>query len=225
LSLFQAFHLWHFIFFRSGVINFVAVTLALFELGYKSGGCRIDSGDLAYLSKEVRSRLRRVAGLDPTLKWMEDIIIVASNDINEETIMSLNEQSHENDAFGGGKNLVTCQKQPALGCVYKLVALSGHPKIKLSQEVSKITIPGRKKCFRLYGKTGYAILDLMVLEEEPEPQANKQILCRHPFEESKRALVVASRVEPLHEVFWSDGRIVKELPDLAAIKVAFSFFF
>ncbi|PIO75401.1 hypothetical protein TELCIR_02555 [Teladorsagia circumcincta] len=132
--------------------------------------------------------------------------------------MSLNEQSHEIDAYGVGTHLVTCQKQPALGCVYKLVALSGHPKIKLSQEVSKITIPGRKKCFRLYGKTGYAILDLLMLEDEAEPKANQQILCRHPFQESKRALVVASRVEPLHEVFWCDGKITKELPDLKTIK-------
>uniref|UniRef100_A0A183GIR1 Nicotinate phosphoribosyltransferase n=1 Tax=Heligmosomoides polygyrus TaxID=6339 RepID=A0A183GIR1_HELPZ len=233
---------------RSGVINFIAVTLALFELGYKSVGCRIDSGDLAYLSKEVRSRLRKVAELDKDLEWVQNVSIVASNDINEETIMSLNEQSwdpkemkvyghfvynttqssvyrsafqHEIDVFGVGTHLVTCQKQPALGCVYKLVALSGHPKIKVSEEVSKITIPGRKRCFRLYGKSGYAILDLMTLEDEPAPKTNEQILCRHPFQarESKRALVVASRVEPLHELYWCGGEIVQDLPDLCTIKV------
>ncbi|EYB83143.1 hypothetical protein Y032_0342g3042 [Ancylostoma ceylanicum] len=215
---------------RSGVINFVAVTLALFDLGYKSIGCRIDSGDLSYLSKEVRTRFGKVAELHPSLDWIQTLIIVASNDINEETIMSLNEQSvsdrgsvcrvveHEIDAFGVGTHLVTCQKQPALGCVYKLVALSGHPKIKLSQEVSKITIPGRKKCFRLYGKTGYCILDLMTLSEEDEPGKNTQILCRHPFEESKRALVVASKVETLHQVFWADGAIAQELPSINAIR-------
>ncbi|RCN28330.1 putative nicotinate phosphoribosyltransferase [Ancylostoma caninum] len=252
---------------RSGVINFVAVTLALFDLGYKSAGCRIDSGDLSYLSKEVRARFGKVAELyvsaapvlilrpprtltcsrHPSLDWIQSLTIVASNDINEETIMSLNEQSHEIDAFGVGTHLVTCQKQPALGCVYKLVALSGHPKIKLSQEVSKITIPGRKKCFRLYGKTGYCILDLMTLSEEDEPKMNTQILCRHPFEartseeshqcfciaskscyvshflfqllqESKRALVVASKVESLHQVFWTDGAIAQELPSINAIR-------
>lgn len=64
---------------------------------------------------------------------------------------------------------------------FQLVALSGSPKIKLSAEVAKITIPGRKKCYRLYGKEGYGICDLMTLEDEPKPTENEPILCRHPF--------------------------------------------
>lgn len=60
--------------------------------------------------------------------------------------------------------------------------MDGIPKIKLSQDVVKITIPGRKKCFRLYGKAGYCILDLMTLGDEPDPEPNMEILCRHPFE-------------------------------------------
>ncbi|KAK0410455.1 hypothetical protein QR680_005140 [Steinernema hermaphroditum] len=204
---------------RSGVINFCAVTLALNELGFRSLGCRIDSGDLSYLSKEVRARFRKVAEIDPEkLGWFADLGIVASNDINEETIMSLNEQRHEIDAFGVGTHLVTCQKQPALGCVFKLVAISGQPKIKLSQDVVKITIPGRKKCYRLFGRNGFAILDLMTLGEESEPKVGEQILCRHPFEESKRALVIPSRVERLHDTFWSDGEIQKKLPSLLEMK-------
>uniref|UniRef100_A0A8R1I0W0 Nicotinate phosphoribosyltransferase n=1 Tax=Caenorhabditis japonica TaxID=281687 RepID=A0A8R1I0W0_CAEJA len=203
---------------RSGVVNFVAVSLALHDLGYRSMGCRIDSGDLSYLSKELRNVFIKVAGLKTEFNFFETMPIVASNDINEETIMSLNEQQHEINAFGVGTHLVTCQKQPALGCVYKLVAQSSQPKIKLSQDVKKITIPGKKKCYRIYGKNGYAILDLMMLENEPEPKPNEQILCRHPFEESKRALVNASKIERLHNVYWKDGELTAALPTLNEIK-------
>ncbi|EGT53850.1 hypothetical protein CAEBREN_18647 [Caenorhabditis brenneri] len=204
---------------RSGVVNFVAVSLALHDFGYRSMGCRIDSGDLSYLSKELRSRFKAVSTLKPEYAFFEKMTIVASNDINEETIMSLNEQKHSIDAFGVGTHLVTCQKQPALGCVYKLVAQSDRPKIKLSQDVSKITIPGKKKCYRIFGKNGFAILDLMMLDSEPEPQPNQQILCRHPFEESKRALVNASKIVRLHEVYWSQGKITTPLPTLNDIKL------
>uniref|UniRef100_A0A914WMA7 Nicotinate phosphoribosyltransferase n=2 Tax=Plectus sambesii TaxID=2011161 RepID=A0A914WMA7_9BILA len=198
---------------RSGIVNFCAVAMALHDLGYRPHGIRIDSGDLAYLSKEVRARLVKVADCY-SLEWFRALTIVASNDINEETIMSLNEQQHSIDAFGVGTHLVTCQKQPALGCVYKLVAVSGEPKIKLSQEVAKITLPGRKRSYRLFGKSGFHILDLMMLDDEPPPQVNQSILCRHPFEESKRAIVVPTRVEPLHVQFWGENRILVDLPTL-----------
>jgi nicotinate phosphoribosyltransferase len=78
-----------------------------------------------------------------------------------------------------------------------LVTKSGLPKIKISQDVVKITIPGRKRCYRLYGKGGFAILDLMMLDDEPEPAINVEILCRHPFEESKRAKVIPAKIEQL----------------------------
>lgn len=77
-------------------------------------------------------------------------IVVASNDINEQVINELNEKNHQIDVFGIGTNLVTCQAQPALGMVYKLVEMNGVPKIKLSEEKEKILIPGRKKVFRVY---------------------------------------------------------------------------
>uniref|UniRef100_A0A914Z2Z1 Nicotinate phosphoribosyltransferase n=1 Tax=Panagrolaimus superbus TaxID=310955 RepID=A0A914Z2Z1_9BILA len=203
---------------RSGVINFIAVSLVLHDLGYRSLGCRIDSGDLSYLSKEIRVRFKQIAAMSSDLEWFALTKIIASNDINEETIMSLNDQQHEINSFGVGTHLVTCQKQPALGCVYKLVAVSGQPKIKLSQEVVKITIPGRKKCYRLYSQNGRCLLDLLTLDDEKPPGINNPILCRHPFEESKRAYANPGRVESLHDLVWSDGKIVCERPTLHEMK-------
>uniref|UniRef100_A0A0R3PWS0 nicotinate phosphoribosyltransferase n=1 Tax=Angiostrongylus costaricensis TaxID=334426 RepID=A0A0R3PWS0_ANGCS len=213
----------------SGVINFISVTLALFLLGYRSVECRIDSGNLAYLSKEVRRRLRMVAGFHFPVnrlifwgryfRWIEFLLIVASNDINEETIISLNEHVKsmlwkwyssrylsktassllcvQGMITGQCKNLVVVVKNVVnkLSDVFStlpktyfhLVVLSGHQKFKLNQELSKNTIPGLKRSFRLYGKSGFYILDLIVLEEEQDRVCNKPLLCRHPSEDRVNA--------------------------------------
>ena len=113
---------------RSGILNFAAVSMALFDLDYIAVGIRIDSGDLAYLSRMARENFAKVAkGFN--VSWFANVKIVASNDINEDTILSLNDQGHSIDCFGIGTHLVTCQKQPALGCVYKLVEINQKPKI------------------------------------------------------------------------------------------------
>ena len=76
--------------------------------------------------------------------------MVASNDINEKTLRELNENEHQIDAFGIGTNLVTCQAQPALGMVYKVVELQGTARMKFSEEIGKITLPGPKSVLRVY---------------------------------------------------------------------------
>jgi nicotinate phosphoribosyltransferase len=78
---------------------------------------------------------------------------VASNDIHEDVLFSLNQQGHEIDTYGIGTNLITCLKQPALGMVYKLVVSGETDRVKLSDSVSKITIPGSKTIYRFYSKT------------------------------------------------------------------------
>lgn len=184
------------------------MTLGLNELGYKAVGIRIDSGDLAYQSKIAHDLFSKVAD-HFNVNLFKHLMIVASNDINEETIISLNEQKHKINAFGIGTHLVTCQRQPALGCVYKLVEVMQRPCIKISLDVEKVTIPSRKNVYRLYGKEGYALLDLMAETEEDAPKVGEKILCRHPFQESKRCYATPSSVEKMLEIWWDEGKVNK----------------
>ncbi|XP_049521610.1 nicotinate phosphoribosyltransferase isoform X2 [Dermacentor silvarum] len=220
---------------RSGLLNFSAVAMALNDLGYRAVGIRIDSGDLAYLSSCAYNFFSELAD-KYSQEWFRSLTIVASNDINEETIISLNEQGHKINSFGIGTHLVTCQKQPALGCVYKLVEVKDLSCIKLSLDIQKVTIPGKKACYRLYGQQGYALLDLMQKMDEPPPEKGKRVLCRHPFQdktgdrtaakmdtylnswESKRAYVIPDYVEDLCLLWWDHGKIARDLPPLDAIR-------
>lgn len=96
---------------------------------------------------------------------------------------------------------MTCQRQPALGCVYKLVEINGQARIKLSQDVEKVTMPGNKNVYRLYSADEHALIDLVQKNNEPAPAVGQKVLCRHPFQESKRAYVIPSRVESLYKVY------------------------
>lgn len=204
---------------RSGIPNFCAVALALRDLGYKAIGIRLDSGDLAYLSCEARKFFQAIEK-DFGVPGFGKMNVTASNDLNEETLDHLNKQGHEVDAFGIGTYLVTCYAQAALGCVFKLVEINNQPRMKLSEDVSKVSIPCKKQCYRLYGKEGYALVDLMIGENEPAPKISERILCRHPFNESKRAYVVPQRVEELLKCFWrgSSEKGREELPPLKDIR-------
>ena len=202
---------------KSGLLNFAAVALALNDLGYTAIGIRIDSGDLAYLSRVARETFQSIAE-QFNVPWFANVQIVASNDINEDTILSLNDQGHSIDCFGIGTHLVTCQRQPALGCVYKLVEINGKPKIKLSQDVEKVTMPGKKNVYRLYSNDGKGLIDLLQRPDEPAPEVGKRVLCRHPFQESKRAWVIPAKVEPIYVVYWENGKIPIDIPSLTDIR-------
>jgi nicotinate phosphoribosyltransferase len=199
----------------SGVPNFLCVALALHEIGHRPIGIRLDSGDLAYLSKQTRQMFIAI-GERFQVEYFKHLNITASNDINEAVLNSLNEQEHSIDSFGIGTHLVTCQAQPALGMVYKLVEINGAPRIKLSEEIGKVTIPGRKQVYRMIGENGKALIDLMVGCDEKKPEINQKLLCLHPFEERRRVYVTPSKIIPLHELFWdgSKGGIVHDLPSL-----------
>ncbi len=120
-------------------------------------GIRIDSGDLAYLSKRVRKMLDD-AGL-------EDCKIVVSNSLDEYTITSILKQGGRIDSFGVGERLITAKSDPVFGAVYKIAAVEKdgayEPRIKVSETVEKITNPGFKRVYRIYGEEGYAVADLL----------------------------------------------------------------
>lgn len=148
---------------ESGLVNAMKVfNEVLVPKGLK-GGVRIDSGDLAYLSKEVRKRLDE--------NGFEDFSIVASNSLDEFKIESLLAQGAKIDSFGIGERLITAKSDPVFGGVYKLVAIENdgklQPKIKVSENVEKITTPAFKKVYRLYDKaTGKAEADYITLADE-----------------------------------------------------------
>jgi nicotinate phosphoribosyltransferase len=195
---------------KSGVPNFICVALGLLKLGYKPIGVRLDSGDLSYLSKETRKMLNDIgARTDP---YLSKCLIMASNEINKSILISLKQQGHEIDTFGIGTHLVTCDDQPAMGCIYKLVEVKGIPRIKLSQELSKMTIPGKKEAYRLFGEDGYSLLDLMIRVGDKPPDSETRVLCHHPFDHIKRVYVTPSKVIPLHHCVWDGKRIYPEVP-------------
>lgn len=148
---------------KSGVPNAIRVAKEILEpMGKRLKGIRLDSGDLAYLSKKARKMLDD-AGLT-------DCMIVASNSLDEFTIQSLISQGACIDSFGVGERLITSKSEPVFGAVYKLAAVKRNglfePRIKISENVEKITNPGFKKLYRVYDEKNKAIADLIACENE-----------------------------------------------------------
>eukprot|EP00532_Pseudo-nitzschia_australis_P008925 CAMPEP_0168179506 /NCGR_PEP_ID=MMETSP0139_2-20121125/9896_1 /TAXON_ID=44445 /ORGANISM="Pseudo-nitzschia australis, Strain 10249 10 AB" /LENGTH=601 /DNA_ID=CAMNT_0008099373 /DNA_START=76 /DNA_END=1881 /DNA_ORIENTATION=+ len=205
----------------SGLQNFLFVAKALDDFGYQPKGVRLDSGNLCALSSACRGAFERVVAEEPSRKpafGNGNLTIVASNDINEEALVEFSntKNGHGLTAFGIGTNLVTCQAQPALGCVYKLVESNKEPRIKLSQELVKVTVPGRKRVYRFYGlgpnNNRIPLVDYMCLAEEDPPKACRNndgdddgILCRNPFQQQDRIRIFPGRVEALHALVFDGG--------------------
>ncbi len=194
---------------KSGVPNFICVALSLLRIGYKPIGVRLDSGDLSYLSRGARRMFDAIGNkTDPNLS---KCTILVSNEINRAVLTSLGLQGHEIDTFGIGTHLVTCDDQPAMGCVYKLVEARGIPRIKLSQELNKMTIPGKKEAYRLFSADGHSLIDLMIKAGDKPPEPGMRVLCHHPFDPIKRVYVTPASVVPLHHCVWDGKRIYPEI--------------
>lgn len=201
---------------KSGVPNAIKVFDYLRANGHEPKGIRLDSGDLAYLSKKAREMLDK-AGY-PNAK------ICASGDLDEQLINSLKNQGAKIDIWGVGTKLITSADMPALGGVYKLSAvIDGNgeitPKIKVSDNTAKITNPGFKNIFRVYdNKTGKAEADFIGLRSEKPIDTSKPLVLTHPTERWKKIFFTDYTIRPLQVDIIKDGKLVYELPTLKEIK-------
>lgn len=183
-------------------------------LGKRPKGVRIDSGDIAYLSKESRKMLD-AAGY-------EDCGIVASNSLDEYTITDLFDQGAKLNSFGVGERLITAKSNPVFGGVYKLVAIEKEgklvAKIKISENVEKITTPGFKKVYRIYDRESHkANADLICMHSE-EINTSEPLEIFHPVHTWKRKTFTNYYVKDLLVPIFENGKCVYELPSLDEIK-------
>ncbi len=203
---------------KSGVPNAIKVFGELRAAGHEPKGIRLDSGDLAYLSKEARKMLDEAG--------YPNAIICASGDLDENSVRSLKEQGAKIDSWGIGTKLITSADMPALGGVYKLAAVfeDGReiPKIKLSDTTEKITNPGMKDVFRIYDKkTDKAVADLITRAGETVDEG-KPLELFHPVETWKRMTVENYRVRNIREPLIRNGKRVQKSRPLSEIHAAFA---
>jgi len=177
----------------SGIPHAIIVGREMKQQGRRLKAIRLDSGDLAYLSKKAR-RMLDEAGL-------REVKIAVSNQLDEFLIKSLLDQKAPIDLFGVGTNLVTGQPDAALDGVYKLAYANAQPRIKLSESMEKITLPGRKQAFRLRREEDLAGADVVALSNE-----TNITLMHHPFDPLKSLAIGEYDKEPLLHKVMENGR-------------------
>ena len=198
---------------RSGLPNAMRVFEEELKPRGLSGGVRIDSGDLAYLSKEIRKILDE--------NGFTDAKIVASNSLDEFTIESLLSQGARIDSFGIGERLITAKSDPVFGGVYKLVGIENdgkiQAKIKVSENVEKITTPGEKKVYRLYDmETGKAEADYIALDHE-KIDDKQPLVIFDPLFTWKMKRMENYKARPMHKKIFESGKLIYENPKLEEI--------
>ena len=201
---------------KSGVPDAIrAFNEVLRPRGITKCGIRLDSGDIAYLTKEAR-KLLDAAG------W-ETCTISASNSLDEKLIRNLLLQGAKIDAFGVGARMITARSEPVFGGVYKLVAVeredgSIEPKIKISENVAKITTPHFKKLFRFYGNdTGKAIADYLTIHDETVDDS-QPLEIFDPDATWKKKKVFDFTAKELQVPVFKNGKLVYKLPSLPEIR-------
>lgn len=183
---------------KSGVPNAITIAKEMEAKGHRLNAIRLDSGDLAYLSKKARKMLND-AGLDY-------VKIVASNQLNEYVIKSLlKDQNAAIDSFGVGTELVTGKPDAALDGVYKLAELNGKPKMKLSENIIKTTLPGKKQLVRYFDENGNFYRDAILLTNE-KPSLTETIF--HPVYSDKNSSVKNLKYELLLKEVVHNGEVL-----------------
>lgn len=198
---------------RSGVPNAIRVAK---EQGDKITftAIRLDSGDLAYLSKKARKALDDAG--------FTDTKISASNDLDEETIQSLKSQGAKIDIWGIGTKLITAYDQPALGAVYKLVSIEDdgamQDTIKISANPEKVSTPGLKKVYRIVNRINKKSEGDYIAMEDENPQEEDHLKMFHPVHTYVSKFVTNYDAVDLHQTIFQDGKLVYELPAIEDIK-------
>jgi nicotinate phosphoribosyltransferase len=199
---------------KSGIPNAITVGKEMEQKGYKLSAIRLDSGDLAYLSKKARNMLDQAG-----LKYVK---IVASNQLDEYLIKSLIEQGAPFDSFGVGTNLITGQKDAALDGVYKISLINNNPTIKLSEDASKVTLPGKKIIYRFFNGDNKFYADCIAMENESDIE-----IMLHPHDNYKKSNLKDFRKESLQKQIFNDGEIsvkaksIKEISEYADYRFTF----
>ncbi|MGM0877393.1 MAG: nicotinate phosphoribosyltransferase [Bacillota bacterium] len=195
---------------KSGVPNAIKVAK---ELGDKIefAGIRLDSGDLAYLSKEARKMLDKAG--------FHDTKIVASNDLDEETIINLKSQGAKIDVWGIGTKLITAFDQPALGAVYKLVSIEDEDgqmidTIKISGNPEKVSTPGLKKVYRIINNLNHKSEGDYITLQDEYPEHEQKIKMFHPIHTFVSKFVTNFEAKELHHKIFVEGKLVYDTPSL-----------
>jgi len=199
---------------NSGVPNAIKVAK---EFGDRINflGVRLDSGDLAYLSKRVRQQLDEAG--------FTEAKIFASNNLNAETILNLKMQGAKIDVWGVGTNMITSFDQPALGGVYKIVSVQGvegkmHRTLKLTGDASKITTPGKKQVWRIRSENGTKPEGDYITLYDEKPADEEELFMFHPQFTYINKTVKDFSAEPLLQDIFINGEQVYDLPSLDEIK-------
>ncbi|MCI8757261.1 MAG: nicotinate phosphoribosyltransferase [Oscillospiraceae bacterium] len=200
---------------KSGVPNAIRVAdEVLAPMGYRPKAIRIDSGDIAYLSKKSREMLDKAG--------YSDCKIMATNSLDEYLIRDLIIQGARIDQFGVGERLITSKSDPVFGGVYKMAAVERDgeyiPKIKISETVEKITTPCFKELYRFYNReTGQAIADYVTIRGEVVDDS-QPITIFDPVATWKKKTVTNFIARPLLEPIFAKGKLVYEIPPLKEVQ-------